>query len=209
MGLYALCDRLVVEYLSPYIYINTMDIREHIKGEKMVKSIEQQIQKDKSMLLRVFKSYALHHRDHLDLDQWTLMATTLCKAATTSARNVWSNGGKPKKRDIVHCFLLSKKPHQLDEDGISWRDFHRCLVYFAGCIFPKQVNTKYTDRSFEEKMKLVLKWCGKLDAQKRRSSMHRMKSRSLFMARRSSKTFNQNDQMLSRSTRMSLSQSHD
>jgi len=70
---------------------------------------------------------------------------------------------------IVQCFTLSKQSRQLDADEISFTAFQRCLAYFAGTIFPTHPGTKYEPLSFESRVDLVLKWCDKLDVQKRKT----------------------------------------
>lgn len=162
--LYALCDRLVVEYIEPFVYRNTVDIRQHIKGKEVAEWIKGRMRLHNPVLVRLFKKYvSLENVDNIDQDQWCAMAMDLCKAAATHNHSVWAKGGKPRMDAIVQCFALSKGFRQLDEDEISFTDFQRCLVYFAGSTFPVQPNVKYQVLSFESKVELVLKWCDKLD----------------------------------------------
>ena len=134
--LYAQCDRLVVDYLEPFIYENTMDIRQHIKGKEVAEWIKHSMRLHNSVIVRLFKKYvSLESVDNIDEDQWCAMAMDLCEAAATHSHDIWSKGGKPKMDAIVQCFALSKGIKQLDEDEISFTDFQRCLVYFAGCCF--------------------------------------------------------------------------
>ena len=104
--LYALGDQLVVEYLDPFIYRNTMDIRQHIKGKEMAEWIKHKMRLHNPVLVRLFKKYgSLENVDNIDEDEWCAMAMDLCEAAATHSRNVWSKGGKPKRQNKVCLYL--------------------------------------------------------------------------------------------------------
>jgi len=144
-----------------------MEVRDYVKGGVLSDSAKSLIRDMKSVLIRIFGKYASFSRSHnLNVEEWVAMAMDLIDAATTHNHSIWSNGGRPTKRDMMQCFTLSKRMERLQEEEITFTEFQRCIVYFVGRIFPNQPNTRYSILGFDVKLKMMQKWIRTLDAKK-------------------------------------------
>ena len=172
--LYALFDGLVGDHLDEYIYADMVELAKYMKDNEIVDRVKHQFRKN-TALIKLFKKYASLDQEKLNNDissnylgeaEWSAMALELCKAAKSFNKNIWKNGGKPEMAQIVQCFSLSQRVQLLEADEISFVEFQRCLLYFTSSIFKNAPNAKYELLPFEKKLKLVMKWCNKLDLQK-------------------------------------------
>ena len=189
--LYALLDAFVSAQLNEHIYKNMASLRPFLKGDEMSQRVKAKLRKHSSALTKLFNKYkSLDNAEKLNESAWMAMAVELCAVASSFDASMWSLGGKPDMNAMAKCFILCRDRQLLQSAEIGYVEFLRCLVHFTAELFKYAPDAKYAVVPFEEKLELVLKWCGKLDTRKVkissaklvRSDSHRMIKRNMSIS---------------------------